>query len=65
MVSHFQKLLPAHLVVADRLTLSNSSRNGMVLREMSDGFVLHAWLLKSLAQYGLIFMHFPVGLEVC
>lgn len=65
MVSHFQKLLPAHLVVADGLTLSNSSRNGMVLREMSDGFVLHAWLLKSLAQYGPIFMHFPVGLEVC
>lgn len=49
-ISHFQKLLPTYLVVvADRLTLSNSNWNVMVLREMCDGFVVHAWLLKSLA----------------
>lgn len=51
MVSHFQKLLPAYLVVADRLTLSSSNWNVMVLREMCAGFVVHAWLLKSMVQY--------------
>lgn len=65
MVSHFQKLLPTHLVVADRLTLGNSNWNVMVLREKSDGFVVHAWLLMSLAYYGPIFLFFPVSLEVC
>lgn len=49
MVSHFQKLLPTYLVVADRLTLSNSNWNVMVLRVMCDGSVVHVWLLKSLA----------------
>lgn len=49
MVSHFQELLPTCLVVADRLALSNSNWNVMVLRELCDGSVVHAWLLKSLA----------------